>query len=349
MSHGVETCRDGITLQLPHDVCAWSVRNSRGEVPSRWPYGLDKIRVGGEPVAAAQTIRGPGQLVKDRIRRLHRGQSSSPPSVTWDEYSAMKTMLSSGSVPKASGVIWLTDWVLRGEGAIRNGVMQRILSEVEYVWTLSTAQTRLLAEILGRSHRIETLAFGVDSIFFTPSANYPTGNIILSLGNDADRDLPGTIRIARQVRAAVPSAKFVIQTPRAHQSEDGIEIVRRLTHAQIRELYAASSLVLINTRDNTHVSGMTVALEAMASGRPVLISDTLGMEEYVPFPSSRFGVGDISGAAAGVLSLLSDPVRAYSLGLEGRSLVESKFNTTRMAADLSALLERAVSNRGDQI
>ncbi len=88
---------------------------------------------------------------------------------------------------------------------------------------------------------------------------------------------------------------------------------------------------------------MTVALEALATARPVVVSDTPGMSQYVS--EGRTGppraAGDAEQLGRAVLGLLDDPQRAAELGRNGRIEVERSFTTQIMVAALvQGLLQR---------
>jgi hypothetical protein len=51
-------------------------------------------------------------------------------------------------------------------------------------------------------------------------------------------------------------------------------------HGALRDRYRAFSVIAVALRPNLHVSGITTALEAKATGRPLVITDTPGMADY---------------------------------------------------------------------
>ncbi|WP_343899184.1 glycosyltransferase [Microbacterium oxydans] len=115
-----------------------------------------------------------------------------------------------------------------------------------------------------------------------------------------------------------------------------MRVVRHLPHAELRDLYATASVVVVPTRENLHASGMTVALEALATARPVVVSDTPGMRQYVG--EGRTGhlvpAEDPAELALALLRLLDHPERAAELGRNGRIEVEQQFTTQVMVAAL---------------
>jgi glycosyltransferase involved in cell wall biosynthesis len=95
-------------------------------------------------------------------------------------------------------------------------------------------------------------------------------------------------------------------------------------------------VVVVPTRPNLHASGMTVALEALATARPVVATDTPGMHQYVSEGRTGYLVPpeDPAELALTLLRLLDDPARAAELGQNGRVEVERHFTTQIMVASL---------------
>jgi glycosyltransferase involved in cell wall biosynthesis len=110
----------------------------------------------------------------------------------------------------------------------------------------------------------------------------------------------------------------------------------RRMNAAMRGLYRRASVVAIALRPNPQGSGLTVALEALASGRPVVATDNPGMDTYVEHGRTGLLVppGDVDAMADAIGELLTDPVRAEEMGAAGRKEVEQRFTSAHMAADL---------------
>jgi glycosyltransferase involved in cell wall biosynthesis len=108
----------------------------------------------------------------------------------------------------------------------------------------------------------------------------------------------------------------------------------------MRDAYSRASVVALALKPNLHISGMSVLLEAMACSRPVVITDTPGLGEYVRDGETGLVVhpGDADALAAGVGALLSDPDRASAMGAAGRVAVEEYFTTRKQAERISEIL-----------
>lgn len=320
-------------------VRVWEQRHAEGEVPSTWPYGLDALR----DHAAVDVIElpRPGRVARVRARLGIGPRPVEGLGVTWDENTAYRLQILHPRTRFATGVIWLTDMVQAGSTPAR---LLSMLSGAESAWVLSEAQVDPLRRLLGsRGPRVFPIPFGIDSEFFAAQP-YPMKPRIVSVGNDRDRD-PATLYAAlSRVLAARPDTEVVVQTSSELAPPEGVRVVRHMPHAELRDLYATAGVIVVPTRPNLHASGMTVALEALATARPVVVSDTPGMDQYVSEGRTGHLVppGDPDGLALTVLRLLDDPQRAAELGRNGRIEVEGRFTTQIMVAALvQGLLHRA--------
>jgi len=309
----------------------WEQSHARGEVPSIWPYGLDALR---DHVAVELVdLAPPGRVARARARFSMGPRPVDGLALTWDENTAYRMQTTHPRARFATGVIWLTDMAETGAAPTR---MVSMLKRAEAAWVLSEAQDEPLRTMLGRgSTRVFAVPFGIDSEFFA-SRPFPTQPRIVSVGNDRDRD-PATLFAAlARVLAIRPETEVVVQTRSDLDPPEGVQVVRHIPHAELRDLYATATVVVIPTRPNLHASGMTVALEALATARPVVVTDTPGMRQYVSEGRTGHLVppDDPAELALALLRLLDDPAYAADLGRNGRNEVERHFTTQIMVASL---------------
>lgn len=315
-------------------VARWERRHASGEVPSVWPYGLDGL-CAYAPVAV-RDLPVPGRI--DRLRsRVGLGRRPERQSAfTWDENAAFRMQVSAPYERFSSGVIWLTDRAERGADV---GRMIEILRTAETLWVLSEAQVGPLRALLGAAGpEVVAVPFGIDADFFTARLPEERPRIV-SVGNDRDRDPQTLFRALAIVHDRRPDVDLVVQTD-APDAPRGVRVVPRMSHGELRELYASASVVATATRPNLHVSGMTVTLEALATGRPVVNTATPGMEQYVRDGETGHLVplGDADALAARLIDLLDDPRRRQEMGAAGRAEVEARFTTRHMCAALASVL-----------
>ncbi|MGW3481987.1 glycosyltransferase family 4 protein [Rhodococcus indonesiensis] len=145
----------------------------------------------------------------------------------------------------------------------------------------------------------------------------------------------------REVAAAVPGAKIMVQCSPDTLVPDGVQRLPRMSHLEIRELYRRASVVVVPTRPNLHFSGMTVALEAMSTGRPVVVTDSPGASEYVRDGVDGFLAksGDARAFARHTINILRNRDLGEALGRQGALAVEQRFTHQRLASSLGNFIE----------
>ncbi|PWJ56047.1 Glycosyl transferases group 1 [Quadrisphaera granulorum] len=332
------------------DVTAWEQRHGRGEVPGRWPYGLHEL-AGGDVAVRAVGLPEPGRLrgaaarlAAPALAALQRsagtgvGSGARRTALAWDENLAHRASVLAPRTPLHAGAIWITDALARGRDDDATRARVRALRRAEGVWCLSSAQVEPLERLLP-GVPVSMLRFGVDADFFRPQP-YPDRPLVVSAGRDRDRDAETLFAALAEVLRAHPDAEAVVQTRSSATPPPGVRVVEHMPHTELRALYARASAVVVATSPNLHVSGMTVALEAMACARPAVLTATAGAADYVRHGETGLlaAPGDAAGLANALVSLLDDPAAAAAMGERGRLAVESDFNTSRMVRDLRELV-----------
>ena len=336
-------------FQQRHGVPDWQARNRDGALPSRWPYGLDLLESADVEVThreVAPVGRGLRLALASRVldpRVLRRLRSRSPGTIdaalSWDENTALAMVTRVRARRQCTGVIWVTDAAGPGTSPRYLAAVRTALRSMDALWVLAAPQVERLAAWLGPGHPpIHFVRFGVDVDYYRPSP-YPATPLITSFGNDRDRDVPTLYAALEKVRAARPDVRCVVQTNSPLPVPAGVATHERLPHAQVRDLLAASSVVAVATRANWHASGMTVALEAAASARPVVACRTPGMADYVRDGETGLLVepGDADALADATLGLLGDPSRAEAFGRRAREVAAAEHSTATMARALRAI------------
>lgn len=332
------------------DIAEWRRRHAAGDVPDAFPYGLDRMAEHGY---VATNHPSPPSGPADRLlaKGLHRvggydwwetwrrrGQDGI--SLCWDERVGVPLALGTAG-PVATGVIWLTD--RRRTSAAHRRLAGESLRRAAAVWALSSAQLPVLRDRFGvRPDRLHHVLFGVDADFFRPEPVEPDPGLVVGVGNDADRDHPLLVRAVAAVRRANRGARLELVTrqPVALPPDLGTRHAH-LGHRELRSVYLRAGVVAIALRPNLHVSGVTALLEAMACGRPVVVSDTAGMRDYVADGTTGLLVppGDAAAMEHAIRRLLDDPELAAALGAAARRRVEERCSTATMAGRLAHILD----------
>mgnify|MGYP006270197675 CR=1 FL=1 len=106
------------------------------------------------------------------------------------------------------------------------------------------------------------------------------------------------------------------------------------------QLYRHADIVVISLVENKFAAGVQVMHEALACGRPVIISRTRGMSQYLETPGivTTFEPGDVGGLREAILHLLKNPQEAEAQAKRGRELVLQDRNSDRFVEFLAERL-----------
>jgi glycosyltransferase involved in cell wall biosynthesis len=120
----------------------------------------------------------------------------------------------------------------------------------------------------------------------------------------------------------------------------GEEYVDAVTHA---------SIVVVPLKAVDHAAGLSLILDAMMFGRPVICSDVPAAREYVIDSTTGILVppGDVDALRKTIRSLASDPALCDHLGRAARTLYEERFTFAAFAQRSCEIIARAtgVSSR----
>ena len=133
--------------------------------------------------------------------------------------------------------------------------------------------------------KFKFIPFCIDTKFWNPQKNIEKkNNKILFIGNDGMRNYKFAINLAKQM----PEFHFTFVTTKVEKTDllsENIELINgiwseeTLSDIEIRELYEKSDLTIIPINESLQPSGQSVALQSMALGVPVIITQTKGFWE----------------------------------------------------------------------
>lgn len=234
------------------------------------------------------------------------------------------------------------------EPPLRLAAERRIARAADRVVGLTCGEARLLHRTFGLSGAdIAVVPAGVDLDVFSPAlgdrapgpdiaADLPRGEGPLLLFVGRLQPLKGpdvAVRTLAEVRRTVPDARLLIVGGASGNGRgrtgpadllalaaelgvaDAVKIVPARPQEQLAGLYRAADVVLTPSRSETF--GL-VALEAQASGTPVVAADVSGLAYVVRAGGVRVQGHDPVEHAAAVVDVLTTPGRAQALGVEGR-------------------------------
>ena len=130
------------------------------------------------------------------------------------------------------------------------------------------------------STRLELNEFGVDTDFWCPSVESVDSDYVLSVGNCGRRDYDLLMGVAKALECPVK----VLTDDDSIRPPNNVEMIRGRIHTsyevpdmQLRELYRSAAVVVVPLRESLQPSGQSVSLQAMACGKPVILTNTEGL------------------------------------------------------------------------
>jgi glycosyltransferase involved in cell wall biosynthesis len=347
--------RVSIDLSMQFDLLEWASRHSRGEVPDAAPYGLHKLTAHGiearfRPALrnraaawAARKVRnrlGQIDVVPTAIDAVRRERRRADAVLCWDERNGIPAALLPGGPPVVSGAVWLTD-----PARVRPRVHRlaaRALPRMGALFHFTQPTGPILERVWGLpKDSVRIVPLGVDAQFYRPQPPAAEPGVVVSVGDDRMRDHAQLVRVVDRVRRRGVPVRLELATLQDIDVPEHLGVLHhRRMEGAILDLYQRSSVVAIASKPAPAGSGLTVLLEAMACGRPVVITGNPGFEDYVQHGVTGLLVppGDEEAFADAVASLLRDPAAAHEMGRAGRRSVEARFTTDLMAAELAAVL-----------
>jgi glycosyltransferase involved in cell wall biosynthesis len=184
-----------------------------------------------------------------------------------------------------------------------------------------------------------------DTTFFTPGPASPDKRrpIIASVGlekrdyrtlAEATSDLDVDVKISGFSRDASALAQAFPKTMPDNMSR------RFYEWPELLQLYRDADIVVVSLVENKYAAGIQALLEAMACGRPVVVTRTQGLSEYLA-PSGIATVvnpGDPFGLRQAIVSLLNNPQEAEAQAQGGHEVVLKQHNSDQYIEYLATRL-----------
>ncbi|MEQ8964384.1 MAG: glycosyltransferase [Azospirillaceae bacterium] len=313
----------------------WAERHARGLTAEATPYGYHRAREHGiAPVFSVDPPTGKALSVlrsallraagMDLVHVWRNRARIADADIVWThterEHLAVLALQRAGLAarrPVIAQSVWLFEHWERLSG-LRRAAYRALLRRAAALTTLSPVNRDVARRALGRAD-VAMIPFGIDPALFDGLARPVDGGEqgrparLLGIGNDRDRDW----RTFADALAAAPdlAVEAEILTPRAEAlarrlPDDPRLTCRKASLAEVREAYAAADIAVLPLRPNRHASGVTVLLEAVAAGVPVIATATGGLDAYLDAAAVTWvEPGDQDDLARAVAVLLADPER----------------------------------------
>jgi glycosyltransferase involved in cell wall biosynthesis len=134
--------------------------------------------------------------------------------------------------------------------------------------------------------------------------------------------------------------------PLTSELPDHVTAYRDISSEDFQRLLQGASIVVVALKHPDVSSGQVVLNRGMRSGKPVVVSATAGIDEYVTDGKDAllFAPGDVADLKAKLTWLLDSPTRRTEMGLAARQTYETSFNSRVFARDVFEKLTTACEN-----
>lgn len=189
-----------------------------------------------------------------------------------------------------------------------------LTDRVDLFITNAQAQAQFLQQRLGVApEKIFVLTEHIDTQFFIPGTPEPQNSrpLIVSVGLEnrdyqtiaqATQDLSIDVRISGFSRDAKVLARAFPKVMPANMTR------QFYPWPDLRQLYWNADLVIVSLVDNKFCAGLTAILEAIACAKPLIVTRTAGLSDYLQeiAPIHIVNPGDAMGMQAAIFSILSN-------------------------------------------
>lgn len=273
--------------------------------------------------------------------------------VTWTEGATVALMTLDGMSRSLKPHVAMMYWFSR---PLVRLPMQAFGNRLGAIVTWSSVQRAYAIDQLGvRPEKIYMVKHYVEQLFWSPR-DVET-DMICSAGAEM-RDYGTLIEALRGTDLRCHIATDHVRTSRigfgrrvsaetfSQNASGGVTVGRKGLH-ELRDLYARSRFVVVPLRPSDTDNGVTVILEAMAMGKPVICSRTRGQVDVIQEGVTGIfvPVGDPSALRAAMLELWNDPERARTMGLAARAYVEKHHTLDKFCRDVKTAIEASLEGR----
>lgn len=196
--------------------------------------------------------------------------------------------------------------------------------------------------------RTSLFRFGIDTAFWTPAPSADDGRdgVLFAAGSDPSRDYAtllaahceAPLRILSGLSLDIPAGKAVEQISGSFHD-------MAITDDVLRDIYRRAALVVVPLKDVLQPTGYSVTLQAMACGKPVILSDIRGLWDREAFVSGQNCIlvppGDSNALETAIASLLNDDALRLKMGAAARETAEQVFPLARMETSMRELVTAA--------
>jgi len=238
------------------------------------------------------------------------------------------------------GKVAVYDIGVGGSWRLRDIILGLVLPRADMLLPLDHNQANKLLEMGARADTIYPVLDATDTDFFADVEDQPNG-YILAVGDDISRDFPTLLEASKTLDREILIRSKI--SPEADWSNRNVRFIRqRLSAKDYQKMLAGAVLVVLPLHPSTHAGGITTLLEAMSSGRAVVVSDSPGLGDYLQDGKTCCVVppGDPVALRDATERLLNDHLLRKTLGANARRFVVENCSAPAEAARFAQALGR---------
>ena len=218
-------------------------------------------------------------------------------------------------------------------------------THISRVFVYSTSQKKVvLSKLHTPPDRVVLIPHSVDQRFFRPMPDIVEKHQICAVGLES-RDYPTLIKAAKSLQCEVKIAadsRYSRFTNEAEGSELPSNVtVRKYKYPDLRRLYAESKIVVVPLYQIDSPAGITSVMEAMAMGKPVIVTRTIGQTDTIVDGETGLYVapGDAEDLRQKIQSLLENDPERQRIGENARRAVDHSFTLEHLVSRIGELAE----------
>jgi len=209
----------------------------------------------------------------------------------------------------------------------------------------------LLADYNLEPEKVIKLDWGVDLKFYGEYCKASTNGdgqppVIISAGKsnrDHDVLVNSVVDLDCEVHiyCSEDTRPTIAPLPRNISVTNGPKETNAISYTELVRIYKNAYAIAIPLNKTDVLAGLTSLLDALAIGRPVIMT----RNPYVDIDIEALGIGiwvdhgDVLGWKSAILELLDDPVMAQEMGARARQLSENGFNIHQFSENLARVFK----------
>ena len=284
------------------------------------------------------------------LQAWHATQAASDAEmiVAWEAKNGLPLAVIRRLLGRPSGKLVILNFCPRGPVASLPRVMEWGLSAVDFLTCLSRSDMALMQE---RYHipdsRIGLLAFpstSRDDQWRRLRTQTSPGNYVLASGRSF-RDYGTLLRAVEGLNVPVRILARQFNMPRI-PIPSNVEFSELLPLNQYYAAMLAARIVVVPLVRLEHSAGESHVVDAMAAGKPIVVTDSPSIRDYVQHGENGLLVppGDANAMRRAIQHLLDNPSEAEQLARNARNDYETKYEFSRRSRKVNCLLHSIVGN-----